>query len=248
MMQKITSYKDLNEIIKDIFYTLKINDMGELLLLQLYNYDLILNTIKILREKYFIDWVAIPEEYDIFEKCTGTFLERVKDELEENIGIYLFFIKSVGFRDKILNISKKNSNKSFLLFLDCNICNNELVKLYRENNNIIPIININDINIENKKVYNKEGLILHLLGKNNVIYGISLFINSNNINTSTNIELIQYYLKEGCKTILYFEDRYALSLSVEERKILEEKLKTIRSIYPDALIIFIEEKLNFFNL
>lgn len=136
----------------------------------------------------------------------------------------------------------------FPIFTNGTILNNEYLKIFDENRNLVPIISIegNEEITDSRRgkgVYKRLQDSINLLRKNNIIFGTSLTFTKRNITTILSNDFINQLHKLGCKVIFFIEyvpmnkETNNIAPGDEERKILSNKIKHLRNKHKDMLFM-----------
>lgn len=137
----------------------------------------------------------------------------------------------------------------FPVFTNGTMFNDEYIKIFDKNRNLIPIISIEgDIEKTDcrrgKGVYNIVIDTMKRLKKEGVMFGVSVTVLNENLNDVLNKEFIDNLYKSGCAIIFYIEyvpvdaSTRELALSEEQRNFLNEKAEALRENTDMLLISF----------
>lgn len=136
----------------------------------------------------------------------------------------------------------------FPIFTNGTLLNNDYLKLFDENRNLVPILSIEgDEDITDSRrgvgVYDKLLNSMELMRNNNIIFGASLTFTKRNLSYLLSNEFIDNLHAFGCKVIFFIEyvpvspDTIDLAPTDEERELLLNKLNFLRNKYEDMLFL-----------
>lgn len=137
----------------------------------------------------------------------------------------------------------------FPIFTNGTLFDKESIELLDKNRNLIPILSIEGDKEQTDKrrgngtydillVNSME--MLHIKG---LLYGVSVTVTSENINTITSKEYFRFMYNMGCKAIIFVEYVPVTSLTKNlaptdaQRSILETELHILREEYKDAIFL-----------
>ena len=136
----------------------------------------------------------------------------------------------------------------FPIFTNGTMLNEDYLKLFDENRNLVPIFSIEgDMEVTDSRrgegVYNQLLDSMDKMKRNNLIFGASLTFTKGNLNNLLSREYINQLRDFGCKVIFFIEyvpvneDTMDLAPGDEERDLLLENLEDLRNEYDDMLFL-----------
>ena len=136
----------------------------------------------------------------------------------------------------------------FPVFTNGTLLNNDYLKLFDENRNLVPIFSIEgDERITDLRrgegVYNQLLNSMDLMKRNNIIFGSSLTFTKGNLSALLSREYINQLRDFGCKVVFFIEyvpvneDTVELAPGDDERELLLNELELLRKEYDDMLFL-----------
>ena len=136
----------------------------------------------------------------------------------------------------------------FPIFTNGTMLNEDYLKLFDENRNLVPIFSIEgDMEVTDSRrgegVYNQLLNSMDKMKRNNLIFGASLTFTKGNLNDLLSREYINQLRDFGCKVIFFIEyvpvneDTMDFAPGDEERDLLLENLEDLRKEYDDMLFL-----------
>ena len=136
----------------------------------------------------------------------------------------------------------------FPIFTNGTMLNEDYLKLFDENRNLVPIFSIEgDMEVTDSRrgegVYNQLLDSMDKMKRNNLIFGASLTFTKGNLNNLLSREYINQLMDFGCKVIFFIEyvpvneNTRDLAPGDEERDLLLENLEDLRNEYDDMLFL-----------
>ena len=140
----------------------------------------------------------------------------------------------------------------FPIFTNGTIINDDYLKLFDKNRNLVPIFSIEgDENDTDSRrgdgVYSQLIKSMDLMRQKDLIFGASVTFTRGNLDSLISDDFIDYLHDLGCKVIFFIEyvpvneDTVDLAPRDEEREILLEKLDYLRESYQDMLFLSFPE-------
>ena len=136
----------------------------------------------------------------------------------------------------------------FPLFTNGTMLNDNYLKIFNENRNLVPIISIEcDEEITDmrrgKGVYSKVIDSMEFMRKNGIIFGVSLTFTKRNISSLISNEFIERSQDLGCKVVFFIEyvplnaKTKDIPPAEKERNLLSNEIKNLRKDYSDMLFM-----------
>lgn len=136
----------------------------------------------------------------------------------------------------------------FPIFTNGTLLNDDYLKLFDENRNLVPIFSIEgDETVTDSRrgegVYSQLLNSMELMKRNNVIFGASLTFTKGNLSNLLSREYISQLKDFGCKVIFFIEyvpvngDTVDLAPGDDEREFLLNELEHLRKEYDDMLFL-----------
>ena len=136
----------------------------------------------------------------------------------------------------------------FPIFTNGTMMNDDYLKLFDENRNLVPILSIEgDEEVTDSRrgegVYSKLVDSMELMNKNNIIFGASLTFTKGNLSKLLSDEFIQKLHDFGCKVIFFIEyvpvdgETVELAPSDSEREQLFNEINRLRKDYDNMLFL-----------
>jgi MoaA/NifB/PqqE/SkfB family radical SAM enzyme len=193
-------------------------------------------------------------------KCTGCYsglytkegelseeiMDRVLDEQREN-GSH-FVVISGGepylLKDQLLRLFEKHNDILFLTYTNSSLLDDETVKELGRLGNVTPAISVEGYEAETdarrgKGVHQQVLEAMERLKREGIIFGISVTYTSQNIDTITTDEFVQYYLDRGAFFAWYFmfmpvgkDPILELVPTPEQRVYVGQRVAALRDKYP----------------
>ena len=136
----------------------------------------------------------------------------------------------------------------FPIFTNGTLLNDDYLKLFDENRNLVPIFSIEgDEEVTDSRrgegVYSQLLNSMELMKRNNIIFGASLTFTKGNLSNLLSREYISQLKDFGCKVIFFIEyvpvngDTVDLAPGDDEREFLLNELEHLRKEYDDMLFL-----------
>ena len=178
--------------------------------------------------------------------------EEWEDIFEQAKDIGISFIVLAGgepmIREDVIVKASKFDEILFPIFTNGTLLNEDYLKLFDENRNLVPIFSIEgDEEVTDSRrgngVYNGLLNSMDLMKKNNIVFGASLTFTKGNLSNLLSSEYINQLHELGCKVVFFIEyvpvneDTIDLAPGDEERDLLLNELEGLRKDYDDMLFL-----------
>ena len=151
-------------------------------------------------------------------------------------------------REDVIKKASKFDEILFPIFTNGTLLNEDYLKLFDENRNLVPIFSIEgDEEITDSRrgegVYNTLLNSMDLMKRNNIIFGASLTFTKGNLSDLLSREYIDRLHDFGCKVVFFIEyvpvneDTIDLAPTDVERDLLLKELDGLRKDYEDMLFL-----------
>lgn len=185
---------------------------------------------------------------------TETDFKRLKSLVGEarDLGISIILLaggEPLVRKNEILDIAKTYNDTIFPIFTNGTLIDEELIGKFKSIKNIIPIISIEGFENETDSrrgvgIYRKTRELYKNLRKNEIFFGCSITVTSDNIETVTNKKFIEDLISDGCKLFFFVEyvpveaGTERLILSDNDQQLLMQRVALLRQNYPVSFIAF----------
>lgn len=151
-------------------------------------------------------------------------------------------------REDVINKATNFPEILFPIFTNGTMMNNNYLKIFDENRNLVPVISIEG-NEEitdarrGKGVYSKLIDSMKLLKSNNIFFGVSITFTKRNLSSLLSKEYIEKLHDYGCKVIFFIEyvplsaDTVDMAPGDKERELLSKEINNLREKYSDMLFM-----------
>ena len=178
--------------------------------------------------------------------------EEWEDIFSQAKDIGISFIVLAGgepmIREDVIVKASKFDEILFPIFTNGTLLNEDYLKLFDENRNLVPIFSIEgDEEITDSRrgegVYNTLLNSMDLMKRNNIIFGASLTFTKGNLSDLLSREYIDRLHDFGCKVVFFIEyvpvneDTIDLAPTDVERDLLLKELDGLRKDYEDMLFL-----------
>ena len=151
-------------------------------------------------------------------------------------------------REDVIKKASKFDEILFPIFTNGTLLNEDYLKLFDENRNLVPILSIEgDEEITDSRrgngVYNALLNSMDLMKKNNIAFGASLTFTKGNLSNLLSRDYIDQLHDFGCKVVFFIEyvpvneDTIDLAPGDEERDLLLNEIGGLRRDYDDMLFL-----------
>ncbi|WP_405294680.1 radical SAM protein [Methanobrevibacter sp.] len=151
-------------------------------------------------------------------------------------------------REDVIISASKFPEILFPIFTNGTLLNDDYMKLFDRNRNLVPIISIEgDEDITDsrrgKGVYKQISDSMNLMKKRNIVFGASLTFTNENLGMLVSSEYIEKLHDLGCKAVFFIEyvpvagQNVDLAPGDREREILFDELNRLRREYDDMIFL-----------
>lgn len=151
-------------------------------------------------------------------------------------------------REDVIKKAGKHPEILFPVFTNGTMMNDDYLKFFDKNRNLVPIISIEgDERITDLRrgngVYNQTMNSMELMKKNNIIFGASLTFTKGNLDSLLSKEYIDKLYNMGCKVVFFIEyvpvnsETVHLAPGESERQLLLDEIEALRRNYSDMLFL-----------
>ena len=151
-------------------------------------------------------------------------------------------------RSEVIEKASKVKEIMFPIFTNGTMLQNEYIKLFDKNRNLVPILSIEGDRSQTDArrgtgTYDVLMNVMEKLKEKGILYGISATVTTENITTVSSKEFFHKLYNKGCKALIFVEyvpvteaTKYLAPTHVE-REILEVEQQKLRAEYEDAIFI-----------
>ena len=150
-------------------------------------------------------------------------------------------------RKDVIEAAAEVKDIMFPIITNGTLINDEYIKLFSKNRNLIPIISIEGGETVTDKrrgqgVYAIIDKAMARLKENRIITGASVTVTKENLDEVLSEEYVSELHNKGCRVMLFIEyvdvtGKSQLSIGDDERKIMEEGLNALREKHNDMLFV-----------
>lgn len=151
-------------------------------------------------------------------------------------------------RKDVIEEASKIKEIVFPIFTNGTMINEEYLKLFDRNRNLVPMLSIEGDREETDDrrgdgTYNNLLSVMEKFKGKGILFGASITITTKNIEKVTSLEFVSGLYERGCKTITFVEyvpvteESKSLALTDKEREILEERQMELRERFQDTIIL-----------
>jgi MoaA/NifB/PqqE/SkfB family radical SAM enzyme len=179
-------------------------------------------------------------------------IQRWEKMFEEAKELGISFILLAGgeplLRREIIEKAANVKEIMFPVFTNGTLLTEEYLKLFDQNRNLVPILSIEGDRQQTdgrrgEGTYDKLLSVMDRLRKKGILYGASVTVTTENVNTVTSKDFFDGLYHKGCKALLYIEyvpvtkDTDYLAPSEKERDIVEINQNQLRQQYEDVVFL-----------
>ena len=173
--------------------------------------------------------------------------KRIFDEADElGISIIMLAGGEPMLRSDVLKEAAKKKGILFPVFTNGTILDGESLSFFSSYRNLVPIISIEgnesvtDLR-RGKGVYSQAEKAISKFQDERLLYGISVTVTSENLDTVIDIAFVEELIKYECKVLIYVEyvpvDVPDLALNDEDREKLGNSVNDLRKDFDDIIIV-----------
>lgn len=178
--------------------------------------------------------------------------DRWKEIFEEAKELGISFILLAGgeplMRVEVIEKAAEVKEIIFPVFTNGTMMDDKNINLFNKNRNLIPILSIegNEEQTNNRRgegTYKALMNCMDSLKKKDIIFGASITVTTENIQTVTSKAFFSELYSKGCRGLIFVEyvpvteATTSIAPTELERKILEEKQEELRKAYEDAIFL-----------
>lgn len=172
---------------------------------------------------------------------------RIFTEAEE-IGVSMILLAGGEplMRRDIIDEATRHKNIVFPVFTNGTMVDDSYLSLVDQNRNIVPIVSIEGDERETdgrrgEGVYQKTREVMEQFKRRGILFGTSITVTKENLDTVTCEEFAESLSKTGCRVLLFVEyvpvDRRDLALGADEQALLAERVALLREKKSDMIYI-----------
>lgn len=182
------------------------------------------------------------------QMSTERWAELFKEAKEMGVSFILLAGGEPLMRRDVIEKAAEIKEIMFLVFTNGTLLREDNLKLFDKNRNLLPIISIEGDReqTDNRRgfgTYNTIMKAMDTLKDAGLLYGASVTVTTENVNTVTSKEFFQKLYDKGCRAVVFveyvpvIEETKYLAPTDLEREILEIKQQELRESYEDAVFI-----------
>ncbi len=164
------------------------------------------------------------------------------------IGFILLAGGEPFIRRDIITVAAKNRDILFPIFTNGTMVDDEYLKLFDKNRNLVPILSIEGgkettDNRRGKGVYEKLNTSMKRMKDTGVLFGVSVTVTTENMKEVLSDAFVNQMYKKGAKAIIYVEfvpvteEAKCLAPGDEEREFIKSELMRLRIEHDDMVLI-----------
>lgn len=183
------------------------------------------------------------------EQLSNEIWGRIFKEAEE-LGI-AFVLLAGGeplIRKDVIEKAAEYRKIMFPVFTNGTMFGEEYLRLFDKNRNLIPILSIegNQEQTDERRgngTYNALMNVMETLRKKGILYGASITVTTENIETVTSKDFFDILYNKGCRGLIFVEyvpvteDTNHLAPTDIEREMLEDRQQDLREMYEDVIFL-----------
>lgn len=188
------------------------------------------------------------ENSDINQLSTKRWGEIFKEAEDLGVSFILLAGGEPLMRKDVIEEAARVKEIIFPIFTNGTIIDNNYINLFNSNRNLIPMISIEGIEEQTderrgKGTYNSIIKVMKTLKEKGILFGVSVTVTTENIETVTNKAFFEELYHLGCKGIIFVEyvpvteSTKELAPTDKEREILENNQEQLRKEYEDAIFL-----------
>ena len=157
----------------------------------------------------------------------------------EDLGISVILLAGGEplLRYDIIEAAAKRKDVLFPVFTNGTLLDDKTIRLFKAHRNLVPIVSIEgDETVTDERrgrgVYKQAAAAIDKLREDGLLFGVSITVTANNIETVTNSEFIDGLEQNGCKVVLFVEyvpvERPEHAIGDEGRSMLAARVEALR--------------------
>ena len=175
--------------------------------------------------------------------------QKIFDEASDmGVGFILLAGGEPFIRRDIITIASKTPEILFPIFTNGTMVDDEYLKLFDKNRNLVPILSIEGgeettDTRRGKGVYEKLNMSMKRMKDAGVLFGVSVTVTTENMKEVMSDEFVRAMYDKGAKAVIYVEfvpvteEAKHLAPCDEERKFIKEELYNLRVKHDDMVLI-----------
>lgn len=175
--------------------------------------------------------------------------QKIFDEASDmGVGFILLAGGEPFIRRDIITIASKTPEILFPIFTNGTMVDDEYLKLFDKNRNLVPILSIEGgeettDTRRGKGVYEKLNMSMKRMKDAGVLFGVSVTVTTENMEEVMSDEFVRAMYDKGAKAVIYVEfvpvteEAKHLAPCDEERKFIKEELYNLRVKHDDMVLI-----------
>ena len=149
-------------------------------------------------------------------------------------------------RPDVIEAATKQKDILFPVFTNGTMLDETGIQLFEKHRNLVPVISIegDEATTDSRRgdgMYKKVISVMHSLQNRGVLFGTSITVTSDNLDSVTDISFISELEKNGCKVILFVEyvpvEKPGIALNEKTRDKLAEGINDLRASQTGMIII-----------
>ncbi len=178
--------------------------------------------------------------------------ERWDEIFSEAKDLGISFILLAGgeplMRGDVIKVAAKHKSIAFPIFTNGTMIDEQYIKLFNQNRNLIPIFSIEGEGSQTDQrrgadIFNGIMNAMERLGEKQIIFGVSVTVTTENVAVVTSDEFIKALYKKGCAVMFFIEyvpvtiKSQKLAPTDETRIMLDKTIEKLRLDYQDMIFI-----------
>ncbi|MBK1813041.1 radical SAM protein [Clostridium sp. YIM B02505] len=191
---------------------------------------------------------ACGEGLELNQMSAGRWGEVFEEAKELGIPFILLAGGEPLMRREVIEKAAKVKEIMFPIFTNGTMLDEEYIKLLDKNRNLVPILSIEGDRDQTddrrgRGTYDTLMNVMDNLKKKGILYGASVTVTTENINTVTSKEFFDKLYEKGCRAMVFVEyvpvteATRNIAPTDKERDILEAEQSKLREMYEDAIFL-----------